>query len=52
MTESQEIEEILIESYAHGMRDEVMEWAKKELEQNPKMRKVDAYALAFHEWCK
>ena len=34
------------------MRDEVMEWAKKELEQNPKMRKVDAYTLAFHEWCK
>jgi hypothetical protein len=52
MTESQEIEEILIESYAHGMRDEVMDWAKKELEENPKMRKVDAYHIAFNEWCK
>ena len=52
MTESAQIEEILIESYAYGMRDEVMEWAKKELEQNPNMRKVDAYELAFQEWCK
>jgi len=52
MTESQEIEEILIESYAYGMRDEVMDWAKKELEENPKMRKVDAYHIAFNEWCK
>jgi hypothetical protein len=34
------------------MRDEVMDWAKKELEENPKMRKVDAYHIAFNEWCK
>jgi len=29
-----------------------MDWAKKELEANPKMRKVDAYELAFREWIK
>jgi len=29
MTHEQEIEEILIEAHAHGMRDEVMEWAKR-----------------------
>ena len=52
MSEEKDIEEILIESYAYGMRDEVMSWAKKELEQNPKMRKVDAYHIAFNEWCK
>ena len=52
MTESEEIEEILHEAHAHGMRSEVMEWANKELKENPKLRKVDAYHLAFHEWCK
>lgn len=52
MTESEEIEEILYEAHAHGMRGEVMEWARKELKENPKLRKVDAYHLAFHEWCK
>jgi hypothetical protein len=52
MTESEEIEEILIEASAHGLRTEVMDWAKKEMEQNSKLRKVDAYHQAFHEWCK
>lgn len=52
MTESEEIEEILMEASAHGLRVEVMEWAKKEMDENPKLRKVDAYTLAFHEWVK
>lgn len=52
MTESEQIEEILHEASAYGLRTEVMEWAKKELEQNPKIRKVDAYELAFNEWVK
>lgn len=52
MTESQEIEEILFEAHAYGLRHEVMEWAKKELLANPKMRKVDAYHMAFNEWVK
>ena len=52
MTESEHIEELLIEADAYGLRLEVMDWAKKELEANPKMRKVDAYELAFKEWIK
>jgi len=52
MTESEHIEEILHEASAYGLRTEVMDWAKKELEQNPQMRKVDAYELAFNEWVK
>jgi len=52
MTESEHIEEILHEASAYGLRTEVMEWAKKEMEQNPKIRKVDAYELAFNEWVK
>lgn len=52
MTESEHIEEILHEASAYGLRTEVMEWAKKEMEQNPKIRKIDAYELAFNEWVK
>ena len=52
MTESEEIEGILIEASAYNLRNEVMEWAAKELKENPKMRKVDAYHNAFNEWVK
>jgi hypothetical protein len=52
MTESEHIEELLIEADAYGLRLEVMDWAKKELEDNPKLRRVDAYELAFREWIK
>ena len=52
MTSEEEIEEILYEASAYGLRTEVMEWAQKELQQNPKMRKVDAYQIAFNEWVK
>jgi hypothetical protein len=52
MTESEEIEGILIEASAYNLRTEVMEWAVKELKENPKMRRVDAYHLAFNEWVK
>jgi hypothetical protein len=52
MTHEQEIEEILIEAHAHGMRDEVMEWAKKEMEANHKLSRVDAYHQGYLEFCK
>ena len=52
MTESEQIEEILHEASAHGLRTEVLESAQKEMKQNPKMRKVDAYHQAFKEWVK
>ena len=52
MTTEEQIEEILMEASAYGLRTEVMEWAQKELKQNPKMRKVDAYEIAYKEWVK
>jgi hypothetical protein len=52
MTESEQIEEILMESHSYGLAQEVMDWAKKELEENPRMRRVDAYELAYREWVK
>lgn len=48
MTESEEIEEILIESHSYGLRTEVMEEASKIMGSNPRMRKVDAYQEAFN----
>lgn len=52
MTHEEEIEEILFEASAHGMMIEVMEWAKKELEENPQLSRVDAYHRGYLEWCK
>jgi len=52
MTESKEIEELLHKAAAYGLRTEVIEWAKKELRENPRMRRVDAYELAYREWVK
>lgn len=47
MTESEEIEEILLESHSYGLRIEVMEEASKIMGSNPRIRKVDAYQEAF-----
>lgn len=52
MTAEEEIEEILIEASAAGLRSEVMEWARKVMDENPKMRRVDAYQQAYYEWVK
>ena len=50
MTESDEIEEILMEASAINARDEVMETAKQIMNENPTIRKVDAYNQAYSYW--
>ena len=50
MTESDEIEEILMEAYAIDARAEVMETAKQIINENPTIRKVDAYNQAYSYW--
>jgi hypothetical protein len=52
MTNEEQIEEILMEASAYGLRLEVIEWAKKEMVVNPNIDKVDAYQQAFSEWVK
>ena len=52
MTNEEQIEEILMEASAYGLRLEVIESAHKDMEQNPMMDKVDAYQQAFSEWVK
>jgi hypothetical protein len=50
MTNEEQVEEILIEAAAHGLRIEVMEYAKKYMDEGH--RPVDAYQMAYHEWIK
>ena len=50
--EEEEIELILEEASAYGLRQEVEEWALKEMAENPNLSKLDAYVTAYHEWIK
>ena len=52
MTDSKYVEELLFKAADYGLRTEVIEWAKKEMKENPKLRRADAYELAYREWVK
>ena len=47
-----QIEQILMEAGAYGMRNEVDRYAKKLLTKNPLSSRVDAYVKAYHELIK
>ena len=44
-----QIEQILMEAGAYGLRSEVEHYAKRILEKNPLSSRVDAYVKAYHE---
>jgi hypothetical protein len=52
MTNEQQIEEILVEASAFGLRLEVLSTARQIMDENPNVDKVDAYQQAFSEWVK
>ena len=52
MNNEEQIEEILIEASAYGLRWEVLETAKDIMDENPNINRVDAYQQAFSEWVK
>jgi hypothetical protein len=52
MSNEELIEEILMEASAYGLRLEVIEFAKKNMEQDPTMDRIDAYIHAFNDWIK
>lgn len=52
MTNEQQIEEILTEASAFGLRWEVQSTAEQIMDENPNLDKVDAYQQAFSEWVK
>ena len=53
MSEAQQIEEILQEAHAYGLKYEVMETATKILkDEGDDISELSAYVLAYHEWIK
>ena len=50
MSEEQQIEEILLEAKAYGLRSEVEAWAEMYMIINPKLNKVQAYEKGYKEW--
>lgn len=52
LEEQIQIQEILAEATAYGLRHEVCEWADKFMDESPEMEILDAYILAFEEWIK
>lgn len=50
MTESEQIEEILYEASAYGLRIEVMDTAKKFMDEGHTC--LSSYEMAFNEWVK
>lgn len=52
MTAEEQIEEILLEADSYGLWREVLDDAKKLMEENPKRDRVSAYEEAFNDWVK
>ena len=48
----EQIELILEEANAHGLRWEVDNWAQKIIQHEPKINIVKAYQIAYNEWIK
>ena len=52
MTEAKEIEEILHEASAYGLRNTIIDSAHQKVMQNPKIRRIDAYRESFNQLCE
>ena len=52
MSEDEMIEELRAEASGYGLALEVEEWAKKEMEKDPTLPRIDAYVRAYNEWIK
>jgi hypothetical protein len=52
MSAEEQIEEILLEADSYGLRIEVLDTAKKLMDENPKRDRVSAFDEAFNDWVK
>jgi hypothetical protein len=52
LTEAEQIEEVLQEANAFGVRSEVKEWAREFINKDPKLTKIAAYQMSYDEWVK
>ncbi len=50
--DDEQIELLLVEANAYGLRGEVEEWAIQELKEDPNLSRLEAYVLAYNEWIK
>ena len=52
LEDEEEIELILEEANAYGLRIEVEQWAMQELKEDPDLSRLEAYVIAYNEWIK
>jgi len=52
LNDEEDIELLLVEANAFGLRWEVDSTAKQMMEQNPVLPKIEAYVQAYNEWIK
>ena len=52
LEDEEEIELLLEEANAYGLRLEVEQWAIQELKEDPELSRLEAYVLAYNEWIK
>ena len=52
LNDEEDIELLLEEANAYGLRLEVEQWAIQELKEDPELSRLEAYVLAYNEWIK
>ena len=52
LEDEEQIELILEEANAYGLRIEVEQWAIQELKEDPDLSRLEAYVIAYNEWIK
>ena len=52
LNDEEDIELLLEEANAYGLRIEVEQWAMQELKEDPDLSRLEAYVLAYNEWIK
>ena len=52
LEDEEQIELLLEEANAYGLRIEVEQWAMQELKEDPDLSRLAAYVIAYNEWIK
>ena len=52
LEDEEQIELLLEEANAYGLRIEVEQWAMQALKEDPDLSRLEAYVIAYNEWIK
>ena len=52
LNDEEDIELLLEEANAYGLRTEVEQWAMQLLKEDPDLSRLEAYVMAYNEWIK